>query len=335
MSILYVRWARISPSVNPARSQPIPEELDSPVVFSPGIAFSLHLLSGASCCSNTGCLEPQQTCVVFLILSVFSPFVLSVFTFWFEFIWVRIDLPSCVKIEESRQTIQPRHIVMWTVGLILPVVLRGRLRPRNIDIAVLFGYWGYYTKMNTARYVDYIQRTKIIRKQFSEVKKRTIAHSQGYKCLGAYCDKSGRMLPPQWSLDHIIPLFRVLQSNQLLMMSGQLSIDTLKRTANETSNLQILCVGCHAYKTQCERSEFYELERKYKFVQPDDRQLTFTPPAVYYAENPMEQRVVYTKKKPDVKPTGTPQERRVLSTDPGWFDQFLFGSKESTIGVKN
>lgn len=85
--------------------------------------------------------------------------------------------------------------------------------------------------------------TKMERKQFSEVQKRLIAYRQNWCCTGELC-KGQKSLGPNWNLDHIRPLF----------LGG----------SNEDSNVQILCPGCHALKTQTERITFFEIQRKPK-----------------------------------------------------------------------
>jgi len=90
------------------------------------------------------------------------------------------------------------------------------------------------------RYKEYCKKEKQARAVFSEGKKRSIAHKQGWRC--PCCDKP---LTAEWELDHIVPLFRF--------------------GSNDESNLQVLSAGCHAKKTRDERIEFFEIERKHKF----------------------------------------------------------------------
>ena len=70
------------------------------------------------------------------------------------------------------------------------------------------------------------------RRRFSEVFKRIIASEQKYVCHGMICN-GRKLLPRTWQLDHIVPLFR--------------------KGTNDRINLQILCPGCHALKTQTEQ----------------------------------------------------------------------------------
>ena len=70
-----------------------------------------------------------------------------------------------------------------------------------------------------------------MRKTITEYEKRKLAWSQDYECK--ICQN---LLPPEWQIDHIVPLF----------LGG----------SNETTNLQVLCANCHAKKTCEERMQY-------------------------------------------------------------------------------
>lgn len=94
------------------------------------------------------------------------------------------------------------------------------------------------------------------RKLFSSVQKRIIACDQAYMCVGTVCN--GKiLLPSTWELDHINPLYK----------GGSNFYNFYKDSKKDhlQNNLQILCPNCHAIKTQQEKVEFYQIERREKY----------------------------------------------------------------------
>jgi 5-methylcytosine-specific restriction endonuclease McrA len=108
------------------------------------------------------------------------------------------------------------------------------------------------------RFKDYSSLSKCIRKIFSEGQKRDIACEQKYTCMGEQC-KGLKLLPKTWELDHIEPLFEIIEK------FPNVSLEELKNYANRRENLVILCSGCHALKSRTEKINYFENERKHKF----------------------------------------------------------------------
>jgi 5-methylcytosine-specific restriction endonuclease McrA len=104
-----------------------------------------------------------------------------------------------------------------------------------------------------SRQNEYETFLKHKRKIFSEPQKRQIAFHQEYKCVGEIC-RSMKLLPPQWELDHFNPLFK-----------GGSNYYNFENKNDQENNLCVICPGCHAIKTQREKIEFYQDERKHKY----------------------------------------------------------------------
>ena len=128
------------------------------------------------------------------------------------------------------------------------------------------------------RYKVYKSFVKQQRRFFSEVQKRVIASRQSYKCFGAVC-KGNRLLPATWELDHIKPLFA--GGTNFFNFDPSQRIDDQQETVN---NLQVLCAGCHALKTQHEKVIFFAEERKCKYNTP----VKFVNANLYYTSNNQE-----------------------------------------------
>ena len=73
------------------------------------------------------------------------------------------------------------------------------------------------------------------RNRLTPARKIIIAERQGYKC-----NTCRKFLPPQWELDHIIPVYTARSGKQSW------------RTVRSLSNFQVLCSICHAQKTSYE-----------------------------------------------------------------------------------
>jgi hypothetical protein len=146
------------------------------------------------------------------------------------------------------------------------------------------------------RMQEYQAFTTRVRKVFSEVQKRQIACKQQYKCVGVRC-KGRNLLPSVWELDHIEPLFVLLEryttylprlfhpedwvqtQEDTTLPAFLQDLDSFIEYCSRPANVQIICARCHALKTQQERVAFYENERLHKFK---TQNTAFIPASLYY-----------------------------------------------------
>jgi hypothetical protein len=117
------------------------------------------------------------------------------------------------------------------------------------------------------RYSTYQKHVNNKRKIFTEVQKRIIACRQNYMCVGEIC-KGEKILPETWELDHEIPLCQGGTNYYNFRTGGH---------TDPKNNVNVKCPGCHAIKTQQEKSFFYAEERKHKYEEDE-----FIPASEYY-----------------------------------------------------
>jgi 5-methylcytosine-specific restriction endonuclease McrA len=134
------------------------------------------------------------------------------------------------------------------------------------------------TNMAEVRYDKYRKLQTASRKVFSVNEKLKILMCQNYSCPGYYCKGEAKM-PPEFDLDHRIPLFEAGVLHHKYSPEELAHLDRLDDGTfdlNSLSNLEALCTRCHRYKTSAERTAFFRLERQARLAKEAAR-IDFEP----------------------------------------------------------